>query len=59
MADNYLERQYDDYLARKAAAERARRLRWQKQLRAYKQRLASNPDPQKQAPTRGCDLPET
>ena len=39
MADNYLEKQYDDYLARKAAKENERKLRFQKQLKAYKARL--------------------
>ena len=41
MADNYLERQYEDYLALKAAKEKAKKLAWQKQLRAYKARLAA------------------
>ncbi|MGN0214657.1 MAG: hypothetical protein ACI4AH_07625 [Muribaculaceae bacterium] len=41
MADNYLERQYEDYLAQKAAKEKAKKLAWQKQLRAYKARLAA------------------
>lgn len=41
MADNYLERQYEDYLAQKAAKEKAKKLVWQKQLRAYKARLAA------------------
>ena len=41
MADNYLERQYEDYLAQKAAKEKAQKLAWQKQLRAYKARLAA------------------
>ncbi|MGM9803026.1 MAG: hypothetical protein ACI308_02505 [Muribaculaceae bacterium] len=41
MADNYLERQYDAYLAKKAAKEKAKKLAWQKQLRAYKARLAA------------------
>lgn len=45
MADNYLERQYEDYLAGKAAREKARRIKWQKQLKAYKEKLAA----QKQA----------
>ena len=46
MADNYLERQYEDYLAQKAAKEKAKKLAWQKQLRAYKARRA--------AEKRGC-----
>lgn len=41
MADNYLERQYEDYLAAKAAREKARKLKWQKQLKAYKAKLAA------------------
>lgn len=45
MADNYLERQYEEYLAGKAAREKARRIKWQKQLKAYKEKLAA----QKQA----------
>lgn len=40
MADNYLENQYEAYLARKAAKERQKKLQFQKQLKAYKQRLA-------------------
>ena len=40
MADNYLERRYDEYLERKAAAEKARRKAWKKRLDAYRKRLA-------------------
>ena len=40
MADNYLENQYEAYLARKAAKERQKRLLFKKQLKAYKERLA-------------------
>ena len=40
MADNYLENQYEAYLARKAAKERQNRLLFKKQLKAYKERLA-------------------
>ncbi len=40
MADNFLEKQYDDYLARKAAGEKKRRLAWQKQMQAYKKKIA-------------------
>lgn len=39
MADNYLERQYDDYQRRKAAEQQARRVAWQKRLRQYKEKL--------------------
>lgn len=41
MADNFLERQYEDYLAGKAARDKARKLKWQKQLKAYKAKLAA------------------
>lgn len=40
MADNYLERQYDDYLALKARKEAARKAAFRKQLKAYQLRLA-------------------
>ena len=40
MADNYLERRYDEYLERKAAAEKAKRTAWKKRLDAYRKRLA-------------------
>lgn len=48
MADNYLERQYEDYLAGKAAREKGRRLKWQKQLKAYKEKI----DAEKKAKSR-------
>ena len=41
MADNFLERQYAEYLENKAAREKAKKLAWQKQLRAYKAKLAA------------------
>ena len=40
MADNYLERRYDEYLERRAAAEKAKRKAWKKRLDAYRKRLA-------------------
>lgn len=40
MADNYLEKKYEEYLARKAAAEKARRLAWKKRMDAYRKKLA-------------------
>lgn len=40
MADNYLEKRYDDYLARKEKAEKARRASWKKRLNAYRKHLA-------------------
>ena len=41
MADNSLERQYAEYLEKKATREKAKKLAWQKQLRAYKAKLAA------------------
>ena len=41
MADNFLERQYAEYLEKKAAREKAKKIAWKKQLRAYKAKLAA------------------
>ncbi|MBR6757056.1 MAG: hypothetical protein IKM35_01055 [Bacteroidaceae bacterium] len=41
MADNFLEKQYAEYQARKAAQEQARRKAWQKKMKEYKSRLAA------------------
>ncbi len=41
MADNFLEKQYADYEARKAAQAQAKRKAWQKKMKAYKERLAA------------------
>lgn len=40
MADNFLEKQYDEYDRRKAAREAARKKQWLRRLRAYQERLA-------------------
>ena len=40
MADNFLERQYNDYLAQKAAKDKAKTAKWRQQLKAYKEKLA-------------------
>lgn len=40
MADNYLERKYEEYLERKAAAEKARRAAWKKRMDSYRKKLA-------------------
>lgn len=40
MADNYLERKYEEYLERKAAAEKARRAAWKKRMDTYRKKLA-------------------
>lgn len=42
MADNYLERKYDEYLERKAAAEKAKRAAWKKRMDAYRKKLAGS-----------------
>lgn len=39
MADNYVERQYDAYLAQKAAKENAKKAKFRKQLKAYQEKL--------------------
>lgn len=41
MADNFLEKQYADYEARKATQAQARRKAWQKKMKEYKARLAA------------------
>lgn len=41
MADNFLEKQYADYQARKAAQEDAKRKAWQKKMKEYKARIAN------------------
>ena len=60
MADNYLEKRYDEYLQRKAAAEKAKRAAWKKRLDAYRRKLAaeqesksgtSTPQPTQPQPT--------
>ena len=45
MADNFLERQYAEYLEKKA-----KKLAWQKQLRAYKAKLAAEKAAKEQNP---------
>ena len=41
MADNFLEKQHDDYLARQARKERERKRRLHRYLEAYRKRLAA------------------
>lgn len=41
MADNFLEKQYADYQARKAAQAQAKRKAWQKKMKEYQARLAA------------------
>ena len=39
MADNYLEKKYEDLQARKAKEHRARQIAWKKRMDAYRKRL--------------------
>ena len=39
MADNYLEKKYEDLQARKAKEQRARQIAWKKRMDAYRRRL--------------------
>ena len=41
MADNFLEKQYAEYEARKAAQAQAKRKAWQKKMKEYQARLAA------------------
>lgn len=40
MADNYLEKKYEDLQARKAKEQRARQAAWKKRMDAYRRKLA-------------------
>lgn len=40
MADNYLEKRYDEYVARKEAEQKARQRAWKKRLDAYRRKLS-------------------
>lgn len=59
MADNYLEKQYDAYLLHKEAKEKERRLRCQKQLKAYKARLEKEKQAAKEAAAGEHDAQES
>ncbi len=39
MADNYVEKQYEEFLRKKAAKESAKRAAWKKQLKEYQEKL--------------------
>ena len=39
MADNYLEKKYEELQARKAKEQRARKIAWKKRMEAYRKRL--------------------
>lgn len=54
MADNYLEKKYEDLQARKAKEQRAKQIAWKKRMDAYRKRLAAlqeNASPESQGPT--------
>lgn len=40
MADNYLEKKYEDLQVRKAREQRARQVAWKKRMDAYRRKLA-------------------
>ena len=40
MADNYLEKKYEDLQARKAKEQRRRQLAWKQRIDAYRKKLA-------------------
>lgn len=39
MADNYLEKKYEELQARKAKEQRARQVAWKKRMDAYRKRI--------------------
>lgn len=44
MADNYLEKKYEEFQARKAKEQRARQIAWRKRMDAYRKRLEEEKD---------------
>ena len=49
MADNYLEKKYEELQARKAKEQRAKQIAWKKRMDAYRKKLAAsqeNPSPE-------------
>lgn len=42
MADNYLEKKYEELQARKAKEQRARQVAWKKRMDAYRKKLAES-----------------
>lgn len=41
MADNYLEKKYEEFQARKAKEQRAKQIAWKKRMDAYRKKLAA------------------
>lgn len=69
MADNYLEKKYEELQARKAKEQRARQIAWKKRMDAYRKKLAAlsdvdaltedtSPQAQRQAADRKEEHPE-
>ena len=44
MADNYLEKKYEELQARKAKEQRAKQIAWKKRMDAYRKKLATLSD---------------
>ena len=44
MADNYLEKKYEEFQARKAKEQRAKQIAWKKRMDAYRKKLAALSD---------------
>lgn len=42
MADNYLEKKYEEFQARKAKEQRAKQIAWKKRMDAYRKKLAES-----------------
>ena len=47
MADNYLEKKYEDLQARNAKEQRARQVAWKKRMDAYRRKLAEEAESEK------------
>lgn len=63
MADNYLEKKYEDLQARKAKEQRARQVAWKKRMDAYRKKLAelqkeTAPDGERPSADRGEQHPQ-
>lgn len=43
MADNYLEKKYEDMMARRAKEQRARQVAWKKRMEQYRKSLENTP----------------
>lgn len=53
MADNYLEKKYEDLQARKAKEQRARQVAWKKRMDAYRRKLEESAAVEKNEPIQG------